>query len=298
MIKNFSELFEMVKKKGVKKLAVAVPEDKEVMKAIKLAKKENMIAPILVGNKAKIIKTAKKIGMNHNNLEVINIENKNEACEKATKLTSSGEADILMKGLVDTSVIMKAVLNENYGLRTNKTISHIAMFESKTVNRLLFITDGGMNIKPDLETRKEIIQNAIDVTNKLGYSNPKVAILGAIEKINPKMEDTITAAALAKMGDRGQISGGIVDGPLAIDNALSEEAAKIKKIKSPVAGKADILHVPEIVSGNILGKSSIYLADEKMAAIIGGTSKPVVVTSRANTANIKLISIAAAVQML
>jgi len=298
MIKNFKELLKKVEEKDVKKMAVAVPEDKEVMKAIKIAVDNNIIEPILVGCQNKIEKIATELELNNQRLDIVDIENNKEACQEAVKLTSSGQADLLMKGLVDTSTLMKAVLNKEYGLRTNRLISHIAMVESNAVGRLLFVTDGGINIKPDLNERKEIIQNAINITIKLGYEKPKVAVLAAIEKVNSAMEETVTAAALAKMSDRGQIKNGIVDGPLAIDNALSEEAAKMKGIISPVAGKADILHVPEIIAGNILGKSSIYLAREKIAAIIGGTSCPIVVTSRSNTADIKLVSIVTAVLMV
>jgi len=298
MINKFSNLLDSVKKKSIKKMVVAVPEDKEVMSAIKLTNEKNLIKPILVGDEQKILNISKKLNFDLKEFEIIDIKDSKKACEKAVKLTNTGEADILMKGMVDTSTIMKEVLNKEYGLCTERLISHIAMFESSTLGKLIFVTDGGMNIKPDLKQRKEIIENAIEVTNKLGYEEPKVAILAAIEKVNPNMEDTIQAAALSKMGDRNQIEGGIIDGPLALDNALSKEAAKIKGIESPVAGEADILHVRDIVSGNILGKSSVYLAGEKMAAIIGGTTSPVVVTSRANTAEIKMISIATAVQML
>ena len=298
MINKFSDLLDSVKKKSIKKMAVAVPEDKEVMSAIKLTNEKNIIKPILVGDEQKILNISKKLNFDLKEFEIIDIKDSKKACEKAVKLTNNGETDILMKGMVDTSTIMKEVLNKEYGLCTERLISHIAMFESSTLGKLIFVTDGGMNIKPDLKQRKEIIENAIEVTNKLGYEEPKVAILAAIEKVNPNMEDTIQAAALSKMGDRNQIEGGIIDGPLALDNALSKEAAKIKGIESPVAGEADILHVQDIVSGNILGKSSVYLAGEKMAAIIGGTTRPVVVTSRANTAEIKMISIATAVQML
>ncbi len=295
MIKNFSQLLNKAKEKGVKKLAVAVPEDKEIMTAIKYAVDNKMVYPILFGSKSKIEELARDIDLEFKNIEIFNTINKREACKQAVKYTSSGNTDLLMKGMVDTAEIMKAVLDKEYGLRTERLISHITIIESQAVGRLIFTTDGGMNIKPDLEERKEIIQNAIDITRKMGYDKPKVAVLAAVEKVKQNMEDTISAAALAKMGERGQIKGGIVDGPLAIDNALSEEAAKIKGIDSPVAGKADILHVPDIISGNILGKSSIYLARDKLAAVIGGTSKPVVVTSRSNTSEIKFISIAAAI---
>lgn len=298
MIKNFAQLLSIVEKKEIKKMTVAVAEDKEVMTAVKMAVDKNIIEPIFIGCKQKIKEIGLQIGFNIEKFDIIDTNDKREACKIAVKKTSSGEADLVMKGMVDTSTIMQEVLNKEYGLRTERLISHLAVVESSALGRLIFVTDGGMNIKPDIYDRKEIIQNAIDITRKMGYENPKVAVLAAVEKVKAGMEDTISAAALAKMSDRGQIKGGIVDGPLAIDNALSEEAARIKGIESPVAGKADILHVPEIVAGNILGKSSIYLAQDKIAAMIGGTSHPVIATSRANTADIKLISIAAAVLMI
>jgi phosphate butyryltransferase len=297
MIRDFEQLMNEAIKKGPKRLVVAAAGDREVLKAVKLAIDNKLVEAVLVDDRDIIKSVARDIDIDMNKVEIVNVSNKLEACEKAVQLLSSGQGDILMKGLIDTSIIMKAVLNKEFGLRSGELISHITMIESRVLKRLLFVTDGGINIKPSLEEKKDIIRNAVNVAIKLGYEKPKVAVIAAIEKINSAMPETIEAAALAKMSDRGQISGAIIDGPLAIDNALSEEAARIKGIESAVAGKADILLAPEIIAGNILGKSPIYFAGDRIATIIGGTSKPVVLTSRANTADIKLISIAATVLM-
>lgn len=297
MIENFSQLKELAYSCSRSRLAVAAAAEKEVLKAVYSAYQEGLIDPVLIGTKNKIIKYAAEVGFEANNFELIDTANKQKACEKAVKLVAKGDCHILMKGIVDTSQIMKEVLSEDYGLTSNRLISHIAMIESTILNRIIFVTDGGMNIKPDLGKKKQIIENAVKVAHLLGYDMPKVAVLAAVEKVNQHMRETTEAAALAKMSERGQIEGAVVDGPLALDNALSEEAAQIKGIKSDVAGKADILLVPEIVSGNLLGKSPVYLAGDNIATIIGGTTQPVVLTSRANTAKIKLISIAAAVVM-
>jgi phosphate butyryltransferase len=253
---------------------------------------------VLVGDADKITVKAGEIGLDCGQLSVINCPESKEACQKAVAMVSSGQGDILMKGLVDTSVIMKAILDRETGLRNGTLISHITMIEAESLGRLIFVTDGAINIKPDLTQKREIIQNAIIAAHNLGYEQPKVAVLAALEKISEKMPETIEAAALSKMGDRGQITGGIVDGPLAIDNALSEESARIKGIESQVAGQADILFTPEIIAGNILGKSPVYFAGGRIAAIIGGTSSPVVITSRASKPETKLVSIAASVLMV
>ena len=296
-IRNFSELMIKAEKEDIKRLAVAVAGDKEVLEAVKLAHQKELVSPILIGDKEKIRTIAAEIKLDLAQIKLIEAKDNREACQEAVRLISSGKGDILMKGLVGTSTIMKAVLNEEYGLATGRLISHIAMVESSALDRLVFVTDGGMNIKPDLEEKKQIIQNAIEAANQLGFEKPRVAVMAAVEKVNSQMSETLDAAVLTKMADRGQIKGAVIDGPLALDNALSKEAARIKGLESPVAGKADILLVPEIVAGNLLGKSSVYFAEDDIATIIGGTSHPIVLTSRANTARIKLISIAATVLM-
>lgn len=297
MIKDFNELLKKARERDKKRLVVAVAGEERVLESVGLAEEEGLVEPILIGDEDKIRRLAEKVGLKKDKYIVINEKDKSVACSRAVRMVSQGDGDILMKGLVDTSIIMKAVLNKDYGLRTGHLISHIAMIEAKNLNRLVFITDGGMNIKPDLDEKRQIIINAVKAARKLGYNRPKVAVLAAIEKVNPDMPETMDAAALSKMGERGQIEFCIIDGPLAIDNAISSEAARIKGIESPVAGEADILLVPEIIAGNILGKSSIYFAGDRIATIIGGTSSPVVLTSRASSSEIKLVSIAATVLM-
>lgn len=297
MIKDFSELMNKAASGKTRRLAVAAAGDEEVLKAIKIGVEKGLIEAVLVGDGEKIRKESKKVDLNISPFKIVEVDSRREACKTAVQLVNSDDCDILMKGMVDTSTIMKEVLNEDYGLTTEKLISHIAMTESSALDRIVFVTDGGMNIKPDFSEKKQILENAIEVARSLGYEKPKAAVLAAIEKINPKMEETLDAAALSKMSERGQIKNAIVDGPLALDNAVSEEAVRIKNIDSPVAGQADILLVPEIVSGNILGKSPVYFAEDEIATVIGGTSRPIVLTSRANKAEIKTISIAAAVLM-
>ncbi|MCK8824059.1 bifunctional enoyl-CoA hydratase/phosphate acetyltransferase [Fuchsiella alkaliacetigena] len=297
MFSDFDELLNAAKKAAVKRLVVAAAGEKEVLKAVKLAIEEGLVEATLVGAVAEIKAQAAEVGLDLSEVELVSSQSQAAASKRAVKLVSEGSGDILMKGLVDTSLLMKEVLNEEYGLRQEQLISHIAMVEAESLGRLVFISDGGMNLKPELKEKQQIIQNAVDVTAKLGWDEPKVAVLAAVEKVNPQMPETVEAAALAKMAQRGQITGALVEGPLAIDIALSKEAAKMKGVEGQVAGQADILIVPEIVAGNILGKSTIYFAEARIAALIGGTTQPVVLTSRANTAQIKLISIAATVLM-
>ncbi|MFW5991866.1 MAG: bifunctional enoyl-CoA hydratase/phosphate acetyltransferase [Halanaerobiaceae bacterium] len=297
MIKDFKKLIKMAKGSPRRKLVVAGAGEEETLRAVKKAFEQKMIEPFLVGNSQCIFGLAESIGWNTDDIVTVDEADFREICKQAVTMVSSGEADILMKGGVPTPLLMKEVLDRKIGLRADSIISHLALVESSHLQRLLIITDGGMNIKPDLQDLKDIIQNAINIAGRLGYKNPKVAILTAGEKVNPDIPETITAAALTKMADRGQIQGGIVDGPLALDNALSPAAAARKNIGGPVAGKADILVVPDLISGNLLGKSAVHLAGDRFAGLMGGTSKPVIVASRASEADIKYISIAAAVLM-
>ena len=214
-----------------------------------------------------------------------------KAVEKAVRLVSENKAQFLMKGYVDTSILLKGVLNKEWGLRTGRLLSHIAVFELDKYHKPFVITDGGMNIKPDMKTKIDIVNNAVLFCQKIGIDNPKVAILAAVEKVNPDMEETIDASLLAKMSQRKQING-IIDGPLAFDLAISEESANHKKIKSPVAGDADIMVVPDIASGNILAKALIYMTDCKVAGMIVGAKCPIVLLSRSDNEITKKMSIA------
>ncbi len=295
MSKSFEMLLQLAKDNGPKKLSVAVAQDHEVLMAVKMAMDMGIITPILVGDSEKIKSICNDIKLDLSDIEIINEEDPVIACRIATTLVSSGKADILMKGLVDTSIILKAVLDKEIGLRTDRIISHVAVFEVSTYHKIFMVTDAAMNISPDLEQKKQIIENAVDLIKCFGVENPKVAVLAAKEKVSPKMEATVHAAELKRMNEEGIIPNCIVDGPLALDNAINKESAKIKGIVSEVAGDADILLVPDINSGNILYKALTFLANAKSAGLIIGTSAPIVLTSRADNDESKLYSIALAV---
>ena len=291
MIKSFANLLQLVQIKVPKRISVAVAEDKQVLGAIKASRDLNIVEPILIGDKSKIVRISQEIGFNLLGVEIIDEKDKVLASRKATELVSTGKADILMKGLVDTSIIMKQVLDKEIGLRTGKLISHVAVFDVKTYHKILFITDTAMNISPNLNQKKEIIENAVKLAHSLEIDNPKVAVIGAKEKVSLKMEATVHAKELANMNDNGEITGCIVEGPFALDNAISKEAALHKGINSQVAGDADILLMPNIDAGNILYKSLTFFARSKSAGIILGTKAPIVLTSRADNEEAKLYSI-------
>lgn len=297
MAKNFDDIIVMAKNKGPKVLSVAVAEDKEVLTAVSKAYEEGIVKAYLVGNKEKIEEEAAKIDLDLSKFEIIDEKDSVQACRTAVQLVSSGKADVLMKGLIDTAVIMKAVLDKEIGLRTGKLISHVAVFSVPTYHKVLIVTDAAMNIAPDLEQKKEIVKNAVEFTHSLGIEEPKVAVVCAREKVSEKMEATVHAKEIEDANKRGDITGCIVGGPLALDNALSKEAAKHKGIESPVAGDADIIAVPNIESGNVLYKSLIFLANADNAGLIVGTKAPIVLTSRADSAEAKLNSIALGVLM-
>lgn len=292
MIKSFDEILKAAKERGPKIIAVAVAQDIEVLSAVKVAKDLGIADAILVGDKDEIAEAAKNCGVDINKFKVIDIKEKSEACRTAVELVSTGKAHIVMKGLVDTSLILKAVLDEKIGLRTGNVLSHVAVFDVPGYDRLFYVTDAAMNIAPDLLQKKQIIENAVLVANALGNENPKVAMLAAVEKVNPKMQATVDAAELVRMNEAGELTGCTLGGPFALDNAVSVEASKHKGITHPVAGYADILMVPTIEAGNMLYKSMVFFARSKNAGIIVGAKAPVVLTSRADSDEAKLNSIA------
>lgn len=292
MIKSFNEILTAAKERGPKIIAVAVAQDVEVLNAVNAAKDLGIANAILVGDKDEIAKAALECKVDINKFELIGTKDKSEACRTAVELVSSGKAQILMKGLVDTSVILKAVLDEKIGLRTGNVLSHVAVFDVPGYDRLFYVTDAAMNIAPDLLQKKQIIENAVQVANALGNDDPKVAMLAAVEKVNPKMQATVDAAELVRMNAAGELTGCTLGGPFALDNAVSVEASKHKGITHPVAGYADILMVPTIEAGNMLYKSMVYFARAKNAGIIVGAKAPVVLTSRADSDEAKLNSIA------
>lgn len=294
MIKSFDDVIKKVKSTGVKKVAVAVAQDEPVLEAIRDAKKMGIIDAVLVGEKVKIEAAAQSVGLNINEFEIIDEPNNVQAAKTAVELVSSGKADMVMKGLVDTATFLKAVLDKEKGLRTGKVLSHVAVFDVPALERIIIITDAAMNIAPDLMTKKQILENAVSVAKGIGMEMPKVAVVAAVEVVNPDMQPTLDAAVLSKMNDRGQIKGCIVDGPFAIDNAISEEAAEHKGIKSPVAGKADIILVPNIETGNVMYKTLTYTSNARNGGIIAGAAAPIILTSRADSHESKMYSIALA----
>ena len=294
MIKKLDDIFNELKscdKKAV--LSVAAAHDEEVLLAVKDACEMDIIKAILIGEEDKIRKIASEINFNLDNVEVIDESDLKLCAEKAVKLVSSGKADYVMKGLLDTSIILKEVLNKEYGLRTDSLLSHVMIYEVPLYHKLLILTDGGMNIDPDVSQKKKIADNAIKAAKSLGIDTVKVACLAAKEKVNPKMQATLDADELKSMCKDGMFGKGVVvEGPIAFDLAVSEEACKIKGYESEVGGDADILLVPTIETGNGIGKALTYMANAKSAGIIMGAKAPVVLVSRADTHESKLYSIA------
>lgn len=294
MIKKLDDIFNELKscdKKAV--LSVAAAHDEEVLLAVKDACEMDIIKAILIGEEDKIRKIASEINFNLDTVEVIDESDLKLCAEKAVKLVSSGKADYVMKGLLDTSIILKEVLNKEYGLRTDSLLSHVMIYEVPSYHKLLILTDGGMNIDPDVSQKKKIADNAIKAAKSLGIDTVKVACLAAKEKVNPKMQATLDADELKSMCKDGMFGNGVVvEGPIAFDLAVSEEACKIKGYDSEVGGDADILLVPTIETGNGIGKALTYMANAKSAGIIMGAKAPVVLVSRADTHESKLYSIA------
>jgi len=297
MLRTFDEVLNKAKDYGPKKMAVASAGAEDVLKAVEAARKERLTDSILVGDKKEIIQIANEMDIDPANYEIIDKTDKTEATRCAVELVRNKKASILMKGMIGTARILKAILDKEIGLRTNRMLSHVYTLQIKGYNRLLTMTDGAMSISPDLKQKAQIIQNAIYYAHSMGIEKPKVAVVAALELVNPDMPATIDAACLAKMSERGQIVGGIVDGPLGFDNAISKGAAKHKGVESPVSGEVDIVLVPNIESGNIFAKGLVYLAKAIPAGLLLGAKAPVVLVSRSDSAQSKLYSIALGVLM-
>ncbi|MDA1648237.1 phosphate butyryltransferase [Bacillus cereus group sp. TH160LC] len=279
-----------------KTVAVAVAEDHEVIEAVAKAIALQLAQFRLYGNQEKIMGMLQEHNLQTSeHIEVIAAQSGAEVAELSVKAVRNGEADVLMKGNIPTANILKAVLNKEWGLRKGSVLSHVAAFEVPNYDRLIFVTDAAMNIAPDITQKAAIIQNTVEVARAIGMDLPKVAPIAAVEVVNPAMQATIDAAMLTQMNRRGQIKNCVVDGPLALDNAVSQIAAEHKGIVSDVAGKADILLVPTIEAGNVLYKSLVYFADAKVGAMIAGAKAPIVLTSRADSAETKVYSLALAV---
>lgn len=292
MITKLEEILSLAEKKEKKTLAVAVAQDKAVLTAVCEAVKLNIVNAVLIGDKEKIKSIADEEKLNLSNIEIIEEKNIQKAAAKSVELVREGKAQFIMKGILNTADILRAVLNKETGIKGKGLLSHVMIYEVPTYHKLLFLTDGGMVPYPELSDKIGIVNNAVEVTHALGIDMPKVAPICAVEVVNPNMPATLDAAALTAMNRRGQIKGCIIDGPLALDNAISKEAAEHKGIKSEVAGDSDILLVPNIEAGNFLGKSMTYLAKGENAGIVIGAKCPIVLVSRADSAKSKLYSIA------
>ena len=291
---KYQRLLELCRQLPVTVAAVAHPCDETSLKGAVEAAELGLLIPILVGPREKIEALANEFSIDLSKYQIVDSPHSHAAAETAVQLVREGKAEMLMKGSLHTDELMEAVVARETGLRTERRISHCFIMDVPTLEQPIIITDAAVNIFPTLEDKVHIVQNAIDLAHALGKPQPKVAILSAMETVNPKVPSTIEAGALCKMADRGQITGGILDGPLALDNAINLTAAKIKKIESPVAGQADILVVPDLEAGNMLAKSLSFLADADAAGIVLGARVPIILTSRADSVIARLASCAVA----
>ena len=293
MIRNLDDIISDLKLDRKVKLAVAAAQDEEVLHAVLDAMNKNIIEPILIGDIDKIKKISYELNFNLENISLIKAHTYEECAEIAVKLVSDKKADFLMKGILDTSILLKAVLNKDYGLRTDSLLSHVMVYEVPTYHKLLMITDGGMNIKPTYDQKRKIVNNAIKACKALKAENIKIAALAAKEKVDNKMEATVDAYKLQQDCENKLFGEDVIlEGPLAFDIAISSKSSEIKNINSKVSGDVDIILVPTIEVGNGIGKSMTYLANAKSAGIIMGAKVPIVLVSRADSHESKLYSIA------
>lgn len=293
MIKELRDILDILKGEEKVILSVAAAEEKEVLQAVKDAVENQIIEPILVGDKDKIKLISEEINFDLTGIKILNSNSIEESARIAVELVSTKNADFVMKGILDTSVLLKSVLNKDYGIRTDSLLSHVVAYQIENYHKLLLLTDGGMNISPNYEQKEMILKNAIQAAKVLGLDTVKVACLAAKEKVDTKMQATVDADLLQKAFVNGKFGKNvIVEGPLSFDIALSKEASDIKGFKSEVSGDIDILLVPTIEVGNGIGKSFTYMADAKSAGVIMGAKAPIVLVSRADSAESKLYSIA------
>ena len=291
---SFQQIIDHAKAKGKCRLSVAAAQDKDVLKSVKLAVEEGLVTPILVGDQELIVSYAQEVGLDLADAQLIDQPDPYLAALAAVEQVSTGQAEILMKGSVNSNTFLKAVLDKQVGLRSGKLLSHLAVVETPSFTRLLFITDGGINIAPNLEQKVGILENSIAFMQRLGYAEPKVAVLSANEVVIPQMTSTEEGALLSKMAERKQIKNAQIDGPLSLDLAISLQSVAMKGIDSKVAGQAQLLLAPNIEAGNILCKSMVYFAKAELAGVVLGAKAPIVMTSRSDTSRSKLVSIAIA----
>ncbi|MEE6450477.1 phosphate butyryltransferase [Gottfriedia acidiceleris] len=295
---NLKDIMLRAKNYSRQTVAVAVAEDFEVKEAVSIALDNDLANFLLFGNEQAIYEMYEELLKNEQyaeRLKIVHSHSNKEAAKNAVVAVRSGEASIVMKGNLSTSVLLKEVLNKEYGLRDKSALSHVAIFDVPGREKAVIVTDAAMNIAPTLDQKVKIIENSVEIARKVGIETPKVAVLAAVEVVNPAMQATLDAATLTVMNTRGQIKNCIVDGPLALDNAISVEAAKHKGLTGEVAGQADILLVPTIETGNILYKSLVFMANSEVAALIAGAKAPIVLTSRSDSAMTKLYSLALAI---
>ena len=293
MSKTFADLIAKVNECGTKKVAVAVAQDSAVLEAVKVAKERRIADAILVGDEAKIREIAASLNIDLNDFEIVHVEDVTEAARTAVKLVHEGKADMYMKGLIDTKGFLKSVLDKEVGLRTGKPLSHVCVFDVEGIDHLLFLTDVAFIPYPTLEDKVNIIKNTLEITKACGIENPKVAPLAAVEVVNPKMPVTVEAAELTRMNREGQITGCIVDGPLSLDLAIDPEAAKHKGATDrAIQGDADILLFPDIHAGNLVYKAMVHTAKVVNGNILTGTKAPVILTSRSDSVEVKVNSLA------
>lgn len=288
---SFEALTVQAKSLSLARVAVAAAADREVLQAVKMAQDEGLVKPVLVGDVPQIKGLALEIGLRLEEAELVHEPDAVRAAHKAVDEVVEGKADFLMKGLVNSSDFLRAVLRSERGLKTGRLLSHLAAFHVPSYPQLLFVTDGGMNIGPDLKQKKEILENTLGYLHGIGMEQVKVIALTANEVVNPKMPQTVDAHALSEMGEKGEFPGAIVEGPLALDCAVSAAALKHKGLQSQIGGKADVLLVPTIEVGNVLGKSLVYFAGATMAGVVLGAQVPVVLTSRSDTPRSKLMAL-------
>lgn len=291
VLKSLSDLKAIVAGGPIRKLVLAAAQDQHSLGAVIRAWKDNIIEPILVGDKESIHNICDSFNYDISGVRIIHEPDVNLSVEMAVKLVSTKQGDVLMKGKVGTSTLLKCVLNKEWGLRTGNLLSHFALFEVDTYHKVIAVTDVAMNIAPNLQDKIAIVNNSVSCLMRLGYEMPKVAVLGAVEMVNENMEATLDAALLSKMNQRDQIRNCIIDGPLAFDNAVSLESARHKGIRSEVAGDTDLLLMPDIEVGNVLYKSLVFFAKAKVASVILGAKVPIVLTSRSDSEQAKYDSI-------
>ncbi len=293
---SFDQLIHAVRKNagGKKRVAVAAAEDEHALEAVLHAQRENIVSPVLVGNEKKIRAVAEKLGESLDGCGIADVPEGEDPAQAAVEQIKLGRADFIMKGKIETANLLKRVVEKESGLRTGRPMSHLAFFELPSYHKLLIVTDGGIITYPDLEQKRQIIINAANTLRGMGYTLPKAAVLAAAEQVNPKIQETVDAGKLKKMNLSGEITGCVVEGPISFDLAVSKESARIKGFDCPYSGDFDVMVVPNLSVGNILGKAFVYMGGAKMAGLVVGAKIPIVLTSRGASAEEKYLSLALA----